>query len=217
MLPLCRGKGLHNKNSRFLWIAFVFSAFRSLQHIQQHLRYSFRFPFQVCRETPTIWEQFYLYVMLISGWGDAGEFSIWSAKFPPIQLDFHPVLQAEAFVASVDTAPTNISRTARATSCHPAGKITMCRLRLVVKVGVIRMYVFLPSQKSFGWQYQSHGPSFVQASKQSAHVESLENTCWADIASSSIITCVCKVKLTFVCKDVLWPHQRIHPESLENC
>lgn len=177
MLPLCRGKGLHNRNSRFLWIEFVFSAFRSLQHGQQHLRYSFRFPFQVCGEIPTIWEQFDLYLMFISGWGDAGEFSIWSAKFPPIQLDFHPVVQDEAFPASAETAPTNI-RTARATGCHPAGKIIMCHLvRLVVKVGVIRIYVFLPSQKLFGWQCQRHGPSFVQASKQSAHLESLENTC----------------------------------------
>jgi len=69
-------------------------------------------------------------------------------------------------------------------------------IRLVMKVGVVRMCVLLPPpRKSFGSQYQSHGTSFVQASKQSAHLESLENweavnACSADIASSSIITCV---------------------------
>lgn len=129
------------------------------------------------REIATIWEWFDLYLMFTSGWDDAGDFSVWSAEFPPIQLDFDPMVQAEAFLTSAETALTNISSAAWAISHHPAGKMTMrCLVRLVMKVGVIRMYVFLPPpQKSFGSQYESHGTSFVQASKQSAHLESLEN------------------------------------------
>lgn len=87
------------------------------------------------------------------------------------------MVQAEAFLTSGETALTNISRTASATSHHPAGKkIMSCLVRLVMKVSVIRMYVFLPPpRKLFGSQYQSHGTSFGQASKQRAHLESLEN------------------------------------------
>lgn len=62
-----------------------------------------------------------------------------SDEFPPVQLDFDPLAQAGALLTSSETALTKVSRTAWATSHHPAGKMIMCCLaRLVMKAGVIR-------------------------------------------------------------------------------
>lgn len=141
-------------------------------------------------------------------------------------LNFHPsfdpVGQAQAFLASAETAP-NISRPTWAISHNPAGKVILCHLvRHVVKVDLIITYVLLPLwRKASGLQYQSHGKSFAQASKHSAHLESLEN--WAAISTAKLILLhfllllvFARVKLTQVCKDVLQPHQSTQPGSLEN-
>lgn len=101
-------------------------------------------------------------------------------------LSFDPVGQAEAVLASAETAP-NISRPTWAISHNPAGKVILCHLvRHVVKVDLIITYVLLPLwRKASGLQYQSHGKSFAQASKHSAHLESLEN--WAAISTAKLI------------------------------
>lgn len=151
MLPLCRGKELHNRNSRFLWITFIFSAFRSLQCIGQLPSYSLRFSLQTCREIATVWERFDLFLMFISGWDNAEDFSVWLAEFPPLKLDFDLMVQAEASFTFAETALTNASRTSWATGHHPAVKKIMCRLaRLVMKTGVIRMCFHLLLRSHLG-------------------------------------------------------------------
>lgn len=97
-----------------------------------------------------------------------------------------PWARLKLALLSAETAP-NISRPTWAISHSPAGKVILCHLvRDIVKVDLSITDVLLPLwRKTSGLQYQSHGKSFAPASKQSAHLKSLEN--WAAVSTAKLI------------------------------